>query len=80
MLVCLVLLTSCWLPGQSVGDPDRPKAQAEIANAHHVTYPPIATAARVSGEVILKVHLRADGLPSDVSVVSGPQMLRGIAF
>jgi hypothetical protein len=45
-----------------------------------VTYPPIATAARVSGEVVLKVHLRADGLPSDVSVVSGPQILRGIAI
>jgi hypothetical protein len=80
MLVCLVPLASCWLPAQSAANPDQPKAQAEITNAHHVTYPPIATAARVSGEVVLKVHLRADGLPSDVSVVSGPQILRGIAI
>ena len=80
VLVCLVLLTSCWLPAQSAADPDRPKAQAEIVTAFHVTYPPIATAAYVSGDVKLAVHLRADGTSSDVSVVSGPQMLRGIAI
>lgn len=38
-------------------------------------YPPIAMAARVSGDVALKITLRPDGSPGTVQAVSGPQML-----
>jgi hypothetical protein len=43
-------------------------------------YPIIALAARVSGEVDLKIILLDDGTPADVQIVSGPPMLRQVAI
>ena len=40
------------------------------------TYPPIAKAAHVSGEVVLKLDVAADGRVSSVSALSGPLMLQ----
>ena len=79
-VVCVFLSASGGILAQSVTRLDLPKPQGEIITAFHATYSPIATAARVWGDVKLDVHLRADGIPSDVSVVSGPQMLRAIAL
>jgi TonB family protein len=42
-------------------------------------YPPIAMAARVSGDVDLKITLRPDGTPESVQAESGPQMLKQAA-
>lgn len=42
-------------------------------------YPPYAMAARVSGEVDLKITLKPDGTPRTVQVGSGPQNLRQAA-
>jgi TonB family protein len=42
-------------------------------------YPPIAIAARVFGDVDLRITLTADGTPGDVQVESGPQMLKQAA-
>jgi TonB family protein len=42
-------------------------------------YPPIAMAARVSGDVRLSVMLAADGTAASVNVESGPPMLRQAA-
>ena len=42
-------------------------------------YPPYAMAARVSGEVDLKIILQSDGTPGTVQVESGPQNLRQAA-
>jgi TonB family protein len=42
-------------------------------------YPPIAMAARVSGEIHLQITLQDDGTVGSVQVKSGPQMLRNSA-
>jgi hypothetical protein len=42
-------------------------------------YPPIAMAARISGEVDLKITLRGNGVPETVQVEGGPQILRQAA-
>jgi protein TonB len=39
-------------------------------------YPPIAVAARVSGEVVVRVSIGPDGTVLKAEVVSGPEMLR----
>ena len=42
-------------------------------------YPPIATAARVEGEVHLRFALQANGAPINIQIVSGPPMLQEAA-
>jgi len=42
-------------------------------------YPPIAVAARVWGEVDLRITLLPDGTPANIQVESGPQMLKQAA-
>jgi Gram-negative bacterial TonB protein C-terminal len=78
-MVCVLLSASGGILAQSVTRLDLPKPQGNLTGAF-LTYPPIAVAARVSGDVKLKVHLRADGIPSDVSVMNGPQMLRAVSI
>jgi len=48
----------------------------KIVSLKPPTYPPMALAARVSGEVDLKITLIEDGTPGDIQIVSGPAMLR----
>jgi TonB family protein len=43
-------------------------------------YPPIARAAHVQGDVVVSFRVTAGGSTTDVSAVSGPVMLRGIAI
>jgi TonB family protein len=43
-------------------------------------YPPIARAARVQGDVVLRVHIDSDGHVSDQIVLSGPAMLQQAAI
>jgi TonB family protein len=43
-------------------------------------YPPIAKSARVSGTVEMHATISKEGAVKDLSVVSGPNMLRGAAF
>ena len=52
----------------------------KVTKLGKLTYPPIAVAARVSGEVRLQVKLSPDGIASEVTVKSGPQMLRQAAL
>lgn len=54
-------------------------APLKVRHVDGATYPAIAMAARVSGEVILRVTLGANGSPESVTVDSGPQMLRQAA-
>lgn len=51
-----------------------------IAKLPSATYPPIALAARVWGEVQLSLNLRRDGTVASAEVVSGPPMLRQSAL
>ena len=43
-------------------------------------YPPIARAARIQGDVVLRVHIDSDGHVSDQIVLSGPAMLQQAAI
>jgi hypothetical protein len=43
-------------------------------------YPPIARAAHVQGDVVISFRVTVGGSTTDVSAVSGPVMLRGIAI
>ena len=45
-----------------------------------IKYPPIARVAHVQGDVVISFRETAGGNTTDVSVVSGPVMLRGIAI
>jgi TonB family protein len=47
------------------------------ANAPAVVYPPIARAAHVEGEVVVRFSIANDGTTSNVEAISGPPMLRG---
>lgn len=51
----------------------------KIVNLKPPAYPPIALAARVSGEVDLKITLLSDGTPEGVQIESGRPMLRQAA-
>jgi TonB family protein len=55
----------------------RPSLQA--VKVEPPVYPPIAMAARVSGDVDLKITLKPDGTPGTIQVESGPQMLKQAA-
>ena len=55
------------------------RSPADVIDLHQVEYPPIAKAARVSGDVKLGITLGKDGLPVSVDVESGPPMLRQAA-
>jgi hypothetical protein len=81
LTVCAILLVSHWIFAQeSAAAPDSPTPRVEIAEAFHVSYPPIALAAHVEGEVTLVVELRGDGTVRDVTVESGPPMLRAASI
>jgi hypothetical protein len=53
--------------------------QLGVVKLEAAEYPPMAVAARVSGEVILGVRLVSDGSANVVTVESGPPMLRQAA-
>jgi len=54
--------------------------QLAIVKLQAPTYPPMALAARVSGDVNLIVTLTSDGTAASVTADSGPQMLREAAI
>jgi len=47
-----------------------------IKDGKELGYPPIAKAAHVTGDVIFLASFRKDGSVSDVSILSGPEMLK----
>jgi hypothetical protein len=80
MTVCTVLLASAVTFAQeSVAAKSLPP-HGQITEAFHATYPPIALIAHVEGEVTLVADLRGDGTVGEVSVESGPQMLRAVSI
>ena len=58
---------------------DLPKPSLKVVTLDPPVYPPMASAAHVSGEVDLKITLIQNGVPENVQVESGPQMLRQAA-
>ena len=71
----LALVAVFWACGSIFGQ----EPQLAVVKLEAALYPPMAVAARVSGEVILNVTLAADGRTSAVIVESGPPMLRQAA-
>jgi len=55
------------------------EARAVMVDHPKPVYPPIAQAARVSGDVTIEIHAGVDGRVSSLRVVSGPAMLQGAA-
>jgi len=51
-----------------------------IAELSPLSYPPIARAAGVFGEVVVAVAIRPDGFVDSATVLSGPVMLRQVAL
>jgi hypothetical protein len=51
-----------------------------IADLSQLSYPPLARAAHVWGDVVVLVNLRRDGFVDSATVLSGPQMLRQVAL
>jgi TonB family protein len=67
------------LSGAMMAQIPDPEAQLTIVKLQTPTYPAMAVAARVWGDVILSVTLSTDGTPALVTVDSGPPMLRQAA-
>jgi TonB family protein len=74
----LGLIGLVWACGSIGGQESR--EQQTIVNLQTPIYPPMALAARVSGEVNLDITLTADGAAGTVAVQGGPPMLRQAAL
>lgn len=77
----LVLLASncTTLAAQHAGDP-RSRGEIVLVSPFHPTYPPLARQANITGDVELKLEIRADGTIQSASVVSGHPMLTRAAL
>ena len=74
--VILICAFSCGCMGQSTAQTSATEARLVIGSLPPLTYPPIALAAHVSGNVDLSIDLQRDGTISSLRVNSGPEMLR----
>jgi TonB family protein len=75
ILGAIYLVLPCgWIMSQQV------REEPTIVELTTPIYPPMALAARVSGEVKLDVTIGEGGTPSAVAVQSGPPMLRQAAI
>src|SRR5258707_11533618 len=73
VVLCIALLViSASAVGQKMPEP-------QLYAAGLPVYPPIARAARVQGDVMLKFVLNPNGEPISVTAISGPSMLRSAA-
>ncbi len=73
--VVAVLLVSSSILAQTSDS----ESSLKVEHVQAAEYPAMAMAARVSGDVNLSVILGADGIPTSVTVDSGPPMLRQAA-
>lgn len=64
---------------QSPSQPDATQVGVVLSKLSAPEYPPMAQAARVAGDVELKLEIRQDGSIGSAAVVSGPPMLRQAA-
>jgi TonB family protein len=76
--LCIALCSPAW--GQAPASQVEPQNGFTITRLPPATYPPIALAAHVYGDVVLKIALRPDGAIDSVEAESGPAMLRQSAI
>ena len=62
------------------GEPNNPQKGVVVAKLVQPIYPPLARAARVEGDVDLKLSIRQDGSLDSAVVVSGHPLLRAAAL
>jgi TonB family protein len=77
LAVCAISLASL---AQTPNSEGASQPRLIIARLPHASYPPIALAARVSGNVTLSLTLRHDGSVKSATVTDGPPMLRDAAL
>jgi TonB family protein len=68
------------LPPPQVITLDEKATKPQLLQHGPPVYPPIAKAARVSGDVVLALQVQSDGRVSQVRVLSGPAMLQQAAM
>ena len=77
---CLCVILSSAALAEAPGSQSEPQAGFTITKLPSASYPPIALAAHVYGDVVLKIALRPDGEIDSVEAESGPAMLRQSAI
>ena len=77
---CFICAIPCALNAQSPASIGSYEPQIAMVHSSPISYPPMALAARVSGEVNVEVEVRGDGTVNDTTVLSGPQMLRAVVI
>jgi TonB family protein len=80
LFAIMLFLVSIRAFGQTPIEIDEANARANIVEHQIPTYPPIARAAHVSGDVILRLSIDVNGHVSQATFVSGPPMLQGAAL
>ncbi len=70
LVIAIGLVNAGTMWGQAAGTP-------MLQEKPVMMYPPIAKAAHVTGEVVVRFAIDSDGTPSSVRVISGPVMLQG---
>ena len=70
LVIALELLCAGTVWGQLAGTP-------VLMEQPVIVYPPIAKAAHVTGEVVVRFAIESDGTTSSVQLISGPAMLQG---
>jgi TonB family protein len=76
LISCLCVVLSRGALAQAPTSQGETQIGFTITKLLPLTYPPIALAAHVSGDVVLKIALRPDGGIESLEAVSGPPMLR----
>jgi TonB family protein len=70
LLIAIALVCAGRAVAQDAGAP-------ELLERPSIVYPPIAKAAHVTGEVVVRFAIQGDGSTGSVQVISGPVMLQG---
>jgi hypothetical protein len=77
LTTCFLAISLCYAAfGQSPVSGGASQTGYSITKLPPPSYPPIALAAHVFGDVVLKIALRGDGTIDSVEALSGPPMLR----
>jgi TonB family protein len=78
LLIALVPSVQGW-QSQSSDPVETARDGVILTKLFDPTFPPLAKVARVSGDVVLRLDIRADGQVQSVAIVSGPPMLQQAA-
>lgn len=75
LVIIAFLILASRSHSQSADSVGSPQISVFLAKLSDPVFPPLAKAARVSGDVIVRVSVQTDGTVRSVDIVSGPAML-----